>query len=88
MKIDVVAVGKLKEKYLKEGISEYLKRLKPFVKLKITEVADEPHKDNLCAKMPAQVMEAEASRIEKHIRKSSFNNSFRCTRKKCFLLKS
>ena len=42
MKIDVVAVGKLKEKYLKEGISEYLKRLKPFVKLEITEVADEP----------------------------------------------
>ena len=40
--------------------------------MKITEVADEPHKDNLCAKMSAQVMEAEASRIEKHIRKSSF----------------
>ncbi len=38
MNINIIAVGKIRENYLKEAISEYLKRLTPYSSLKITEV--------------------------------------------------
>ena len=38
MNISIISVGKIKEKYFKDAISEYEKRLKPYVKLKIFEV--------------------------------------------------
>lgn len=41
MKITIVSVGKLKEKYLKQGIQEFLKRLSSYAKVEIIEVADE-----------------------------------------------
>lgn len=41
MKIKMITVGKLKEKYLKDGISEYSKRLSRFTKLEIIELPDE-----------------------------------------------
>ena len=41
IKITVIAVGKLKEKYLKEGINEYVKRLSRFCDIEIQEVGDE-----------------------------------------------
>ena len=41
MKITLVAVGKLKEKFLVDGVAEYLKRLKPFAKIEIREVAEQ-----------------------------------------------
>ena len=40
MKIILVAVGKLKEKFLTDGVAEYLKRLRPFVRIEIREVAE------------------------------------------------
>lgn len=40
MKITIVAVGKLKEKFLSDGVSEYLKRLKNFAKIEIREVSE------------------------------------------------
>ncbi len=39
--IKVIAVGKIKEKYLEAGIGEYQKRLDPFVRLEILEIRDE-----------------------------------------------
>jgi len=48
MNINIIAVGKIRENYLKEGVSEYLKRITPFSSLKITEVASE-------GKIPAQI---------------------------------
>ena len=45
MKIKLVTVGKLKEKYLKDGIAEYTKRLSRFSKLEIVELADEKTPD-------------------------------------------
>ena len=45
MKIKLVTVGKLKEKYLKEGIAEYSKRLSRFTKVEIIELADEKTPD-------------------------------------------
>jgi len=41
MKIDIIAVGKLKEKYLKSGMEEYLKRMQSYAKVKVLEVPDE-----------------------------------------------
>ena len=40
--VTILAVGKVKEKYLREGIAEYEKRLSPYIKLKIKELPDEP----------------------------------------------
>lgn len=46
MNIKIYCIGKIKEQYLKDGISEYLKRLSPYVKTEIIEVADSKVKDN------------------------------------------
>lgn len=50
MKINIVSVGKIKESFLKEAISEYAKRLQKFVELSFIEVKDEPNKDGLDCK--------------------------------------
>ena len=41
IRINVVCVGKIKEKYIKEGINEFLKRLSKYIKLEIIELAEE-----------------------------------------------
>lgn len=46
MNINIICVGKLKEKYLKEAVLEYSKRLSRFCKLKITELSEAPLCDN------------------------------------------
>ena len=46
MKIRIIAIGKIKEVYLKQGIDEYLKRIKPYSQIEIIEVNDEPVCDN------------------------------------------
>lgn len=63
MNILIVTVGKLKEKYLKQGIDEYLKRLSSYAKLEIIEVADEKAPEELSAVEMQQVKEKEAERI-------------------------
>ncbi len=40
MKINIISIGKLKEKFLREGAAEYLKRLRPFVKVEIVEIPE------------------------------------------------
>lgn len=47
MSHSIVCVGKIKEKYLQQGIDEYVKRLGPYTKLQIVEVSDEPVGENL-----------------------------------------
>jgi 23S rRNA (pseudouridine1915-N3)-methyltransferase len=42
----IVAVGKIKERYLQEGIAEYRKRLRPYARLTIEEIPDEPLRDD------------------------------------------
>lgn len=41
MKITVIAVGKLKERYLEDGVAEYAKRLSRYCRLEILQAADE-----------------------------------------------
>lgn len=71
MKLTVVAVGKLKEKYLKEGINEYSKRLSRFCELQVIEVEDEQAPENLSASQEEQVKRREAERIIKKVKEGS-----------------
>lgn len=63
MKITLIAVGKLKERYLKEGIEEYSKRLSRFCDLNIVEVPDEQAPDTLSPMQGEQIKQKEGSRI-------------------------
>ena len=72
MQITFIAVGKIKEKYLKEGINEYLKRLRPYAKVDIIEVGDEPAPEKASPAEELQIKEREAEKIAKHIKEGSF----------------
>ena len=63
MNIDIVAVGKIKEKYLNEGIKEYSKRLSRYCSLNIIEVEDEKAPENLSTKEMEQVKEKEGAKL-------------------------
>ncbi len=72
MKISIIAVGRLKEKYLKEGIAEYSKRLSRFCDLEIIEVEDEQAPDNISPAQEVQIKKKEAEKIKKRIKEGSF----------------
>ena len=63
MNIKIVCVGKLKEKYFKEGIAEYVKRMSRFAKVKIVQVPDEKAPEKLSPAEKEQVKEIEGKRI-------------------------
>lgn len=68
MKITIITVGKIKEKYLKDAIAEYSKRLTKYCKLDIIEVADEKTPDNASEVVEEAIRDKEAERIMKHIK--------------------
>jgi len=61
--IQIVAVGKLKEKYLVQGIAEYAKRLAPYVKFQVVEVPDEKAPETMSEAELIGVKEREGERI-------------------------
>ena len=63
MNISVIAVGKVKEKYLKQGMEEYLKRLSAYAKVEIIEVADEKAPETLSESETEKVKQKEGERI-------------------------
>lgn len=63
IEINVVCVGKIKEKYWNEAISEYSKRLSRYCKLSIIEVADEKTPDNAPEAIENQIKQKEGERI-------------------------
>ncbi|HIW88810.1 MAG TPA: 23S rRNA (pseudouridine(1915)-N(3))-methyltransferase RlmH [Candidatus Ligilactobacillus excrementipullorum] len=63
MNIKIIGVGKLKEKYLKQGIAEYAKRLSKFCKFEIVEVPDEKAPEKLSPAEMEGVKEREGERI-------------------------
>jgi 23S rRNA (pseudouridine1915-N3)-methyltransferase len=71
MQILIIAVGKLKEKYLQEGIAEYKKRLPPYVKLNILEVAEEKKGRSQSSSQEILVKDREGVRILAAIPKNS-----------------
>lgn len=72
MKITIVTVGKIKEKYLKDAIAEYSKRLSKYCKLEIIEVADEKTPDNASEVVEEQIRAKEGERILKHIKDDAY----------------
>ncbi|KKK36842.1 50S rRNA methyltransferase [Mesobacillus campisalis] len=63
MNLSIIAVGKLKEKYLKQGIEEYAKRLNSYAKLEMVEVPDEKAPEELSNLEMEQVKQKEGERI-------------------------
>ena len=68
MKISVIAVGKIKEKYLKDAVTEYSKRLSRYCKLEIIEAADEKTPDHASVAVEDAIRAKEGERLLKHIR--------------------
>ena len=72
MRISVVCVGKIKEKYFTMGIDEYSKRLSRYCKLDIIEVPDEKTPDNASEAEELMIKKKEGERILKHIKESAY----------------
>lgn len=72
MNIKIIAVGKIKEKYIKEGISEFSKRLSRYCSLDIVEVSDEKAPENLSKRQMEEVKKKEGEKILKKIPSSAY----------------
>ena len=72
MKISIICVGKIKEKFYKDAIAEYEKRLGKYCKLEILEVADEKTPDNAGEALEEQIKEKEAARILKYVKDDAY----------------
>jgi len=72
MKIKIVTVGKLKEKYLKDGIAEYSKRISRFATVEMIELADEKTPDRASDSENAKILYVEGNRILSKIGEREF----------------
>ncbi|NEG89113.1 23S rRNA (pseudouridine(1915)-N(3))-methyltransferase RlmH [Bifidobacterium aerophilum] len=72
MQIDIIAVGKVKESYLRDAIAEYSKRLGRYCKLDIIEVADEKTPDRASEGVERQIKAKEGERIARHLRDNAY----------------
>ena len=63
MKITILAVGKLKEKYLRDGVAEYLKRLASFAKIECIEIAEEKMPENFSPAEKEKTLAREGERL-------------------------
>jgi len=63
MHITILCAGKIKEKYLSEGIAEFLKRLKPFAQVEVREIQEERMKDHPSDAEKAQTLRKEGERL-------------------------
>ena len=70
--INVVCVGKIKESFFRDAISEYSKRLSRFCNLNIVELADEKIPDNASDSVVLDIKEKEGLNIINHLRKDSY----------------
>ena len=72
MKIKIYAIGHLKEVYLKQGINEYLERLKPYTQIEIVEVDDESVNNNPSKKDIENVKNKEGQKILKQLKNNEY----------------
>ena len=72
MQIDIIAPGRVKERYLRDAIDEYSKRLSRYCKLNIIEVADEKTLDHASEGVNRQIKAKEGERIAKHLKDGAF----------------
>lgn len=73
MNIRIICVGKLKERFFREGCEEYLKRLKSYAKIEIIEVADEKAPERFSEAQKRLVLSAEAKGICKNMGSMDYN---------------
>ncbi|WP_372996279.1 23S rRNA (pseudouridine(1915)-N(3))-methyltransferase RlmH [Lutispora sp.] len=72
MNISIITVGKLKEKYLKEAVSEYSKRLSKYCKLEIIEVPDEKAPETMSRAEEEAVKQKEGQAVLKHVKNDTY----------------
>lgn len=72
MKITILTVGKIKEKYMRDAIAEYTKRLSKYCKLEIIEVADEKTPDNASDTMEENIRMKEGERLLKYVKNDAY----------------
>lgn len=72
MNIKIIVVGKIKEKYIREGIKEYSKRLSKYCNLEIIEVADEKAPEKLSKKDMEIIKNKEGAKLLSKIPQNSF----------------
>lgn len=72
MKIQIVCVGKIKEKFYRDAIAEYTKRLSRYCKLEILEVSDEPIPEKASEAVLEKILETEGERILKQLKDSTY----------------
>ena len=71
MKISILTVGKIKEKYFNDAIAEYSKRLSRYCNLEILQVADEKTPDHASEALCVQIKEKEGERLLRLIREDA-----------------
>jgi len=69
----MICIGKLKEKYLLDGVNEYLKRIRKFANISIIELPDEMIPDNASAKDIENIQKLEANKIKKYLKEQDYN---------------
>ena len=72
MKITLITVGKIKEKYLKDAIAEYSKRLSKYCKLEVIEVADEKTPDQASENVEQQIRKKDGERILRYVKEDAY----------------
>ena len=72
MQISIIAVGRVKEPYLAEGIAGYEKRLRPYVKIGTAEIAEEKRPVRLSPAHKEQLLEKEGARILESIPRAGY----------------
>ena len=72
MKITIVCAGKLKEKYLRDGIAEYEKRLRPYADLRMIEIIEERMKDRPSPAEKDEVLRREGERLSSQIPQGAY----------------
>ena len=72
MKVSIICAGKLKEKYLREGIAEYEKRLRPYSDVSTIEIAEERMKEKPSAAEKADILRREGERLLAHIPQDAY----------------
>ena len=72
MRITILAVGKLKEKYLREGVAEYAKRLAPFAKIDFAELSEERLPEGFSPAEKEKALTREGERLLARVRDGSY----------------
>lgn len=72
MRITILCVGKIKESFYRDAVSEYAKRLSRYCRLEIVEVADEKTPDKASAALEEQIREREADRLLSRLEEGAY----------------